>query len=223
MGHMQRYNRVLISMPRYKRFTQIMDLINFINFGIQARWTKEASCWSFKRSNILLPQFSGGSLDSQAIKHLTSDQLAMQSLSLIELLIYGQIHQTVTAAEQWIVEILYHPLAGVSPAHPGHLRLWVKGWGVSDPLPSPCPLPHPHTPLRPPCLSSGPLHPDPLPTLWLPPTSSSACPAPRVASVQKPIWEPRPRGRAEDSRRRPPGESKSFLKLSFKVSSTASY
>ena len=47
----------------------------------------------------------------------------MQSLSLIELLIYGQIHQTVTAAEQWIVEILYHPLAGVSPAHPGHLRL----------------------------------------------------------------------------------------------------
>ena len=35
MRHMQRYNRVLISMPRYKRFTQIMDLINFINFGIQ--------------------------------------------------------------------------------------------------------------------------------------------------------------------------------------------
>ena len=154
----------------------------------------------------------------------TSDQWPTgHAITVSDWASYGQIHQTVTAAEQWIVEILYHPLAGVSPAHPGHLRLWVRGWGVSDPLPSPCPLPHPHTPLRPPCLSSGPLHPDPLPTLWLPPTSSSACPAPRVASVQKPIWEPRPRGRAEDSRRRPPGEWKSFLKLSFKVSSTASY
>ena len=105
-------------------------------------------------------------------------------------------------------QILSYPLPGFSSAHLGDLRLRLRVgcWRVSDTFPPPRPLSRTYSPLCTPCLSSGPLHPDPLPTLWLPCTPTSARPAPRVARVQKPIWEPRPRGRPEDSRRRPSGE-----------------
>ena len=82
MGHMQRYNRVLISMPRYKRFTQIMDLIDFINFGIHDEPKKLRADPSRDQTYCFIPN----SMVDPSIKHLTSDQLAMQSLSLIELL-----------------------------------------------------------------------------------------------------------------------------------------
>ena len=126
-------------------------------------------------------------------------------------------------------QILSYPLPGFSSAHLGDLRLRLRVgcWRVSDTFPPPRPLSRTYSPLCTPRLSSGPLHPDPLPTLWLPCTSTSARPAPRVARVQKPIWEPRPRGRPEDSRRRPSGECWSpylamrQLRHSWKVSSWA--